>query len=76
MSSYDDLRRSNYRADGARKATQQEAREARDLSRDSYRPDALRKASEQEAAELGKDETWEAEQVDAFTKIAKNYIVE
>ena len=28
------------------------------------------------AAELGKDETWEAEQVDAFTKIAKNYIVE
>lgn len=28
------------------------------------------------AAELGKDETWEAEQVDAFTKIANNYIVE
>ena len=55
MSSYDDLRRSNYRADGARKATQQEAREARDLSRDSYRPDALRKASEQEAAERAEE---------------------
>ncbi len=55
MSSYDDLRRSNYRADGARKARQQEAREARDLSRDSYRPDALRKASEQEAAERAEE---------------------
>ena len=55
MSSYDDLRRSNYRANGSRKASQQEAREARELSRGSYRPNAVEKAAEQEAAEQAQE---------------------
>lgn len=46
MSDFDELRRGNYHADGARKATQQEMEE---LSRASFHPDAVAKAAEQEA---------------------------